>query len=200
MTQLCDDKRYDHVIALVRKPSGNHWSQHPKCEQWCVDYDTLEHEEPPRKPDHVFCALGSTARKTPDKKEFFKVDVTYPLRFARLAKNKGASAYALVSSHGANAKSLSTYLAMKGQVEQELAALDFHHLVIARPGILKGQRREFRLLERISETVFSAMPGNLKAIHALDLAAAMITAVNSSKSGTETLESAKMQGAYQAHP
>lgn len=198
VTQLCDDHRYDHVIALVRRPGDENWSQHPKCEQWCVDYDTLEHEEPPRNPDHVFCALGSTARKTPDKKEYFKVDVTYPLKFAQLAKTKGASGYALVSSHGAKAKSLSTYLSMKGQIEQELIALDFPHLVIARPGILKGQRSEFRLKERISETVLSLMPGNFKAIHALDLAAAMISAANNNKSGTEILESAKMQGAYQA--
>lgn len=46
----------------------------------------------------------------------------------------------LVSSGGANASSYMAYPQMKGQLEEDVKAMNFDHCVILRPGLLVGQR------------------------------------------------------------
>lgn len=195
VSQLCQNEKYDRVIAFVRKPIQNDWSQHTKVEQWQVDFDSLKAASESDKVDEAYCALGTTAKKTPDKTQYYKIDVTYPLNFADLALQHGAGFYGLVSAHGASASSLSGYLKMKGQLEQQLGSKAFQHQAFARPSLLKGNRNEFRLMEQFSEGLMNLMPGNYKAIQAADVAAALIGAANASQQGIEILSSASMQKA-----
>jgi len=41
------------------------------------------------------------------------------------------------------------YSKMKGQIEEDVKALDFEHTVIVRPGIISGRREETRYLEAV---------------------------------------------------
>jgi uncharacterized protein YbjT (DUF2867 family) len=193
MTMLCESSVYDKVVALVRKPSNSAWSKHAKAEQWCIDYSALQIPTEARVND-VFCALGSTTKKTPDKKAYYTIDVTYPLNIAEAGLDHGAKFYGLVSAHGAKATSLSYYLKMKGTLESELKNLKYTHLAFARPSLLKGDREEFRLLETMSESLMNLMPGNYKAIDAKDVAAALILAAQKPLSSAAALSSASMQG------
>lgn len=198
--QLAQDPAYKKVVALVRAPCRDDWTSLNKVEQWLVDYENLSALSDAERVDDLFCALGSTTRKTPDKAAYHRIDVDYPLEFARLGLKHGARRYALVSAHGASTRSLSIYFKMKGELETSLKTLGYPHLIIARPGLLKGQRNEFRFAEKIGEAFATFLPGNYKAINAADVAAAMIRACNSSapiNSSVQLLCSAEMQGCAQ---
>lgn len=198
--QLAQDPAYDKVVALVRTPCRDNWADLDKVEQWQVDYENLSALSDAERVDDLFCALGSTTRKTPDKAAYHRIDVDYPLEFARLGLKHGARRYALVSAHGASTRSLSGYFKMKGELEMSLKTLGYPHLIIARPGLLKGQRNESRPGERMAEVFASFLPGNFKAIAAADVAAALIQACNSGEltnSCVQLLCSAEMQGCAQ---
>ena len=194
MTLLSEHSNYAKVIALVRSPSDAAWSNHPKVEQWKVDYRYLS-TQLGRSVDDVFCALGSTIKKTPDKAAYYEIDVTFPLNVAKLGLEKGAQFYGLVSAHGANAKAFSYYMKMKGELEQELEHLNYKHQAFARPSLLLGDRKEFRPAEKLGELFMGILPGNYKAIQAKDVAAALILEANSNNSGIQILQSSSMQGA-----
>ena len=189
--ELALDDDYKRVIALVRTPLDLPAFNNPKVEQYRVDFAKLA--APSDQVDSVFCALGSTTRKTPNPEDYYRVDVSYPLAVAELGKQRGANFYGLVSAHGANARSFSSYLKMKGTLETELTALDFSRLAIARPSLLKGERAEFRLLEKMSEHVMSLLPGNYRAIEAKRVALALIQADKKLHAGKRILNSKEMQ-------
>lgn len=195
ITLLNQHQSYSEVIALVREPNVNRWKNLTKVTQWQVNYQTLTNATKEMHVDDLFCALGSTTKKTPDKKEYRQIDVQYPLNFASLGAQHGAKFYGLVSSHGANPKALSYYLKMKGELEQTLSQLPYPHIGIARPSLLKGEREEFRLLEHLSGYFMDKMPGNYKAINPKDVAAALIKTANNGQSGLEFLPSQSMQKA-----
>lgn len=185
---------YERVVAFVRSPSSASWAKLPKVEQWPVNYRELSAPEP-KKVDDIFCALGSTTRKTPNKEAYYEIDVTFPLNVARLGLQNGARYYGLVSAHGAKVKAFSYYMQMKGALEHQLLELNYPHIALARPSLLLGDRGEFRPAEKLGELFMGILPGNLKAIQAHDVAAALILEANRSKRGTQVLNSAMMQGA-----
>lgn len=189
--QLIADDAYDRVIAFVRKPLDCASFDHPKVQQVVVDYEQLS--SPTETVHSLFCALGSTSKKTPDPADYYKVDVDYPLSFAKLGSKHGANYCGLVSAHGANPRSVSSYLKMKGALENELVKLNLPRLSIARPSLLKGDRGEFRLLEKVSESFMDWMPGNYQAIHANNVAASLIAAAKHSKESLRVLNSREMQ-------
>ena len=112
--QLVHDDEFSKVIAFVRRPLNIPSFLHDKVEQFTVDYAKLK--APTKKVDVLFCALGSTTKKTPNKAEYFRIDVTYPLEFAKLGLAHKARFYGLVSAHGANNTSFSSYLKQVGLV------------------------------------------------------------------------------------
>tara|TARA_R110002167_G_scaffold10378_1_gene47695 strand:- start:1000 stop:1659 length:660 start_codon:yes stop_codon:yes gene_type:complete len=189
--QLSQDADFTKIVAFVRKPLELPTFQHDKVEQFVVDFEKLV--APSTKVDALFCALGSTTKKTPHYDDYYQIDVTYPYEFAKLGKKTGAHSYGLVSAHGANLNSLSSYLKMKGLIEKDLSKLHYSNMVFARPSLLKGDRKEFRLLEKLSESVVSLMPGNYKAIHAKNVAASLIIAAKRSSEKKRVLTSKEMQ-------
>lgn len=189
--QLSNDAEFSKVIAFVRKKLDIPAFEHKKIEQFVVDYSQLQ--APSKKVDALFCALGSTTKKTPKQADYYKIDVTYPLEFAQLGLTHKAKFYGLVSAHGANKSSFSSYLKMKGSLETELGKLNYAHLTFARPSLLKGERSEFRLLEKMSESFMDLMPGNYKAIDVKDVAASLIEAAKFSSAKQRILSSKEMQ-------
>jgi len=194
--QLSSHPDYSDIIAFVRKQSDANWLALPKVRQHIVDYNALNAPSDHNTVDDLFCALGTTKAKTPDPDQYYTIDVTYPLNFAELGLTQGAQCYAVVSAHGANKNSFSSYLKMKGELELKLQLLSYPHLVIARPGLLKGDRGEFRPLERMSEYVTNLLPGNLRSIHARDVAASLIRNTLCAETNVVQLASKTMQGAF----
>ncbi len=191
IAQLSEDAEFSKVIALVRKPLDIPIFEHKKVEQFIVNFAKLV--APTQKVDSLFCALGSTTKKTPSYDDYYQIDVTYPYEFAKLGKTKGARFYGLVSAHGANIESYSHYLKMKGLLEKDLSKLGYTNMVFARPSLLKGDRKEFRFLEKLSESFVSILPGNFKAIHAKNVAASLIHDSNHAVEKKRFLSSKEMQ-------
>ncbi|GGH37104.1 oxidoreductase [Paenibacillus segetis] len=190
---LLEEKEYDQVVAIVRSPLQ---LNHTKLTQRVVDFDQLQDTAAYFAVDDVFCCLGTTIKKAQSKEAMYKVDVEYPLTIARMAKDKGAQQYLLISSMGANPHSSVWYSRMKGNLEQELRKLNYQSISILRPSLLLGNRKEFRLGERFSGVILKvASPlfvGPLRkyrAIQAKSVALAMYRAAQMSTSGVTVYSS-----------
>lgn len=102
-------------------------------------------------PELFISALGTTRGSAGSFEAQRKIDYELNLQLAKTAKEAGVKVYVLISSGGANAKSMFPYMKMKGELEESVKALAFEHTVILRPGLLLGPRGELRVPELISQ-------------------------------------------------
>jgi uncharacterized protein YbjT (DUF2867 family) len=102
------------------------------------------------RPRALICALGTTWKKAGrDEAAFRAVDHDLVLATAAAARAAGVPNMVLVSAAGADARSKSFYMRVKGETEQALQGLGFKRLDIVRPGLLSGVRvDDLRLAER----------------------------------------------------
>lgn len=151
--QLCEDERYVSVITIGRNKLTY---THEKLEQRICSLDTIS-ESDINIAHEIFCCLGTTMKKAKTKEQFEKVDFEYPLNVASLAKNKGIEHFIVISAMGASEKAAAYYSRVKGKLEQELIKLEFKCLSIIRPSLLTGGRTEFRLGEKVGESVLKVL-------------------------------------------
>jgi uncharacterized protein YbjT (DUF2867 family) len=138
--------------------------------------------------DVIFCAVGTTQKKVKgDKTAYRKVDYDIPVNAARFCKMTGCEKFILVSSVGANSKSNNFYLKLKGEVEDAVKDVGLKSVHIMQPSVLLGDRKEFRLGEKIGKgimKIFSFLiPSKYKPIHGRDVAKGMISASKNSEEG-----------------
>ncbi len=141
---LLADERTGKVIALVRRPLP---ISDAKLEQWVGD--DLQEELKLVKVDAVICCLGTTIKNAGSQAAFLAVDKALPLGIARWAKAQGVPTYVIISAIGADTGSRVFYSRVKGEVEQELEAMQFSSLSIFQPSVLSGPRKEKRFGERV---------------------------------------------------
>jgi len=122
-----------------------------------VDYDALPEDASWWAVDAVVCTLGTTIKVAGSQEAFRRVDHDYPLRVGVLARRHGAQAYALNSAVGADPGSRVFYSRVKGELERDLAALGFPSLTFVRPGLIGGERDEYRAGERAATVVLRAL-------------------------------------------
>jgi uncharacterized protein YbjT (DUF2867 family) len=178
LDNLLNNNNYEQVIIVVRKDLN---IQHPKLKTLIGDFNSLPKVVKDIRADEVFIALGTTQKKTPDKKLYYQIDHDYPILAAKQAKENGARAVFLVSALGANAKSSIFYTKLKGETEQGIITLDLQHTYIFRPSIILGDRKESRPMEKVFIGIFKLINplfvGSLskyKGIEAEDIAKAMV--------------------------
>ncbi|GAA4401574.1 oxidoreductase [Nibrella viscosa] len=190
--RLVDSTVYDKVKVLVRKPLG--W-QHPRLQEVTYDFDH------PNgllvQTDDIFCCLGTTMAKAGSKEAFRKVDYQYPMDVARLGLANGARQYAIVTAMGADLDSRLFYNRVKGEVERDLAALNYPTLLIFRPSLLLGNRSESRLGEKVAAGLMRAtaplIPAKYRGIEAEKVANAMFTTAQEGLTGKHIFESDVLQ-------
>ncbi|MEJ2800783.1 NAD(P)H-binding protein [Comamonadaceae bacterium PP-2] len=139
------DARVASVVAPVRRALP----AHPKLSSPQVDFDRLDPEASWWKADAVICTLGTTMKVAGSQAAFRRVDHDYPLAVARLAHAHGTPTYVLNSAVGADAQSRFFYNRVKGELEQALESEGYASLAFVRPGLIGGEREEFRLGERL---------------------------------------------------
>lgn len=196
LNDLLNSATYSKVIAVVRKPLSLH---HPKLESLVVDFENLEKYKAQLKADDVYCAIGTTIGKAGSKEAFKKVDYDYPLQIAEIALWNGARRFILVSSAGADAKSMIFYSRTKGELEEALKNLKYEALIIFRPSILLGDRKEQRTGEEIGRFVAEKLSflfaGPLKAYKGTPvdmLAAVMVKLGSGTVKGIRIIENAEI--------
>jgi len=143
---LLQQPGYDEILILVRKELP---VQHEKLVQLVIDFDELDKHAATITGHAIFCCLGSTQKKTPDFNIYRKIDHDYPVMLAELAEQNGVEQYHLVSALGANSRSSNFYTKMKGETEDDMQQVGLKCLHIYRPALLTGDRKEYRLAERI---------------------------------------------------
>jgi len=104
-----------------------------------IDFHQLHKYKDLVNGDILFSALGTTKKDAGGKKEQYLVDYTYQYEFAKMASENGVTNYSLVSSTGANAKSLFFYPRIKGLLEQAIKKLEFKKIDIFQPPMLIRQ-------------------------------------------------------------
>ncbi|QKZ12456.1 oxidoreductase [Spirosoma sp. KUDC1026] len=192
--QLVDSPIYEKVKVLVRKSLP--W-QHPRLQEVQFDFDHPNGLV--TQADDIFCCLGTTIKKAGSQEAFRKVDYQYPLDIARLGLANGAKQFAIVTAMGADSKSMFFYSRVKGDVERDLAALNYPTLLIFRPSLLMGNRRQedSRLGERIAESVMGLLnplvPDKYKGVQASKVANAMLTTAQQGLTGKHVFESDALQ-------
>ncbi len=114
----------------------------------------------------LFICIGTTKKKTPKKDEYFFVDYSIPVRVAEQLKKYNCKNVFVVSALGADSNSSNFYLNTKGKMEEKIISLNFDVCGIARPSLLLGTRKEFRLGELIAKYIFKIinplLTGSLK--------------------------------------
>lgn len=167
-----------------------------------VDFDRLKDHAGVFDVDDVFCCLGTTMKKAGSRDAFYRVDYEYVIEAARLAREKGAERFFVVTALGADAGSKIFYNRVKGEVEASLEALGFSALHIFRPSLLTGEREEKRLGEDLGKFLYRLLSfifiGPLKQYRAIEgevVAQAMILAALSQEKGVIVHESSRMQQA-----
>lgn len=147
----------DERVELVVAPSRRALPEQPKLLSPLVDYDHLPEHEAWWQADAVICTLGTTIKTAGSREAFRRVDHDYPLAVAQLARRHGTPTYALNSALGADASSSIFYNRVKGELERALAGLGFSSLTHVRPGLIGGERKEFRTGERLMEVALRAL-------------------------------------------
>ena len=142
---LLSSSDYEEVLILVRKELP---VTHPKLVQLVINFDELNKWKQSITGNALFCCLGTTMAKTPNKTVYRKIDHDYPIELAQIAKQNGIKQYHLVSALGADSNSSSFYTKLKGETEADIEKIGLSTLHIYRPSLLTGNRNETRILER----------------------------------------------------
>jgi uncharacterized protein YbjT (DUF2867 family) len=102
------------------------------------------------RPRALICALGTTWKKAGrDEAAFRAVDHDLVLATAETAKRAGVPNMVVISAAGADARSKSLYMRVKGETEEALSRVGFKRLDILHPGLLRGTRTDdLRFAER----------------------------------------------------
>jgi uncharacterized protein YbjT (DUF2867 family) len=174
---LLQDERFGRVKVFTRRPTGASGS---KLEEHIVDFDHPEEWGSSVSGDILFSAMGTTIRKAGSKDAQYLIDHTYQYRMAEAAAKSGVGTYVLVSSAGASPSSKIFYSKMKGELEEDVKKLPFGRIRILQPGILDGDRKESRPMERAMISVARSLnyiPGlkKYRPIHARMVAQRMIS-------------------------
>ena len=138
----------------------------------------------------VFIAIGTTMSKVNgDKEKYRRIDFGITKDIADACKEFGIDKLILVSSSGANLKSKSFYLNLKGSIEKYVTDLNLKSVSILRPSLLLGKRNEKRFGEKFAQIIMPKisffMPSKYKAIKAEKVARAMLQLSNTDSKGVK---------------
>lgn len=181
---------YQKVVAFTRTPIN---STNSKLENVIMDFDNMLEVVAKIQGDDLYSCLGTTRKKAGSYREFYKVDFTYQYRFIELAKQKGVKKVIVISSPMANEKYFfSGYLKVKGMLEKALEQLHFENLIILRPSVLIGERKEERKIEHLVARLGQSLnwlPGAeyIQPVHAKTVAATMLVQAQRDQKGAVTV-------------
>lgn len=193
LKQLLADEYYSEVEIWVRRTVG---ITHPKLTEKILDFEKIA-EVDRIDADHVFCCLGTTIKKAGSQDRFFMIDHDYVVACAKVAEKSQAEKFIYISSIGANKNSGNFYLRTKGRVEESLGKLNIPSVIIMRPSMLLGDRKEYRFGEKVGKAFMSVFQflliGSLKkykGVQASQVARAMVSeAKNEKQQGFSIIES-----------
>jgi len=174
---LLKDSNFSKVSIFVRRTIS---IEHEKLTTHKIDFSRLNEYKILVAGDVLFSVLGTTKKDAGSKKKQYLVDYTYQYEFAKMASENGVNHYSLVSSVGANKKSLFFYPKIKGDLEEAVKGLKFNKIqifqtpsLIRQPDLMRAAEKSgLKFLKRLNKI------GILKSLQPLsvaDLAIKMIS-------------------------
>lgn len=193
LARLLQSPRVERVVAPTRRALQ---MTHPRLQNPVVDFEALPADAGWWAVDAVVCTLGTTIADAGSQAAFRRVDHDYPLQVATLAREHGATAYALNSAMGANARSSIFYNRVKGELEDALSALGYPSLVLVRPGLIDGERERPRAGEGValaaSRLLRPLLPMKWRPSRAERIADALVQAVLDPPPGRSIVEADRL--------
>lgn len=184
-----EDSRVSAVVAPTRRPLPSH----PRLTNPIVDFDALDAHAAWWGVDGVVSALGSTTRLTLSESAYERIETEYPVAVATLARDRGAKAFAYVSSVGASQTARSFYLRLKAQTEQRLRMIGLPSLTILRPSGILGPRQPRRRGEEtllgLIQIVGPLLPRRWRVVTGSQVATALLDGALAATPGVHILES-----------
>jgi len=172
---LLEDTSYNK-IKLFSRSSCNIF--HPKIEEHLGDLFAINQFSESFTGNVVFCCIGTTKAKTPDKDTYRKIDYGIPIHAAKLAKQNSIPTFEVISAMGANPKSSTFYNKVKGEMEQDVLAVGITNVYIFKPSLIGGDRNEKRFGERMAQFFMGffgfLIPKKYKIIEPETIASAML--------------------------
>lgn len=182
LNKLLGDDRYRNIKIFTRRPLR---FENPKVTEILCDLLDVDSYKDNFYGDEVFCCIGTTTKKTPDKELYKKIDFGIPVSAAKLCKQNGIDTFLVMSSLGADSKSSIFYNRTKGEMEDAVLEQKIENTFILRPSIIGGNRNEFRIAEKIGAVLMRILNplfiGSLRKYRIIDaeiIANAMIELAN----------------------
>ena len=140
------------------------------------------------------CTLGVGQPSKTSKEDFVKIDKLTVLDFASACKKAGVCHFELLASIGADLNSSSFYLRTKGELINELKALDFERLSIFQPSMILTPTNRYGLSQAITLFLWPLLKpillGDLRKYRGIpveQLGKAIAANIQSNKTGVEAL-------------
>lgn len=175
---LLQDTSFSKIKLISRRATG---FEHPKVEDIICDVLQLDTIKTEFTGDVVFCCIGTTKAKTPDRDLYYNIDYGIPTNAARIAKENGIPTFIVISSVGTSTKSTFFYVRTKGEMERDVLNLGIENTYIMKPAFINGRPDEARDGEKGLKKLMAIMDffmiGPLKkyrSIMATDIAKAMV--------------------------
>ena len=172
---LLQDPSYESIKIFTRKKLP---IIHPKIEEYVVDLLKLSEHASKFSANVVFCCIGTTKAKTPNKEFYRAIDYGIPVEAAKLCKQNSINSFIVISAIGANPNSKVFYNRLKGEMERDVLAQKINHTQLLQPSLIVGNRNEKRAGEDISKQFMKIfgflIPARYKMIEAENVAQAML--------------------------
>jgi uncharacterized protein YbjT (DUF2867 family) len=197
LQKLIKDARYDNIKLFSRSKIDGLPN---KVTQFVGDLLKLEEFKADFTAQEVYCCIGTTAKKTPNKTLYKQIDYGIPVAAAKLSKENNIPTFLVISAMGAKTNSTVFYNKTKGKMERDVLKQDIKNTFVLRPSLIGGKRNESRILEKIGLAVFKVISplfiGKLKEykiINAETIAQAMINLANNTNKEEVIISSNKIK-------
>lgn len=189
LRRLLTHQAYEKVISIGRKSIK---ATHPKLIHYEVDLLQPDQFRHLMTGDDLFIALGTTQKEAGSKEAFYQIDHDLIFSIAKTGALQNMNQLILVSSLGADSRSLVNYLKVKGELEDDVRRLPFWGIHIMRPGFVIEGGEDANWIKKASGSVtrnlqfFSgSIIGDLAPIDSDVVAKAMVQVAQQLKGGTQ---------------
>lgn len=179
---LLADNRYEKIKLFARSSIN---TIDPRIEEHLIDLFELDKYAYLFTGDEVYCCIGTTKAKTPDKETYRQIDYGIPVTAAKLAAANNIKTYIVISAIGADADSSIFYNRTKGEMQDDVLAENIHKVHILQPSLILAERKDNRIVEKAAEgfmwlinPILFGGAAKYKSIKAATIAKAMLWLAN----------------------
>jgi len=188
---LEEDIRFEKIELISRRELE---LKEMKVVNHVVDFDKMKSLPIEGQCDVLFVAFGTTLKTAGSKDTQWKIDVDIPSKVMKLAKANGVKQCVLISAMGVSERSPFFYSRMKATLDRNARETGFDKLIILKPSVLEGFRKDERFGEKLSVAVGNVLGktgliDKYKPVQAMKVAQCMIQGLLELPNGNHEIHS-----------